>query len=279
MALAFTGFSLWAFNDFFKRTLRAYPVDHIAFLSMTMAVVLLLLLSPWLGGLRQTFTMPKLKLRIMRGVVLAIPTFLSYIVFANLDLATAYSIIFAAPILAKILSVFLLGEDIRMRSWLISALGFVGVLIVLRPGMVPLNVGTVSAIFLATFFALGYLMGRVIGPENQTLVSLSLFQFFIVAVGAAFTAVPTFAPLPLYVYVMCFAIGAISVVGSLIVSSAFAHAPSAQIAPIHYSQMVWGIILGAAFFGEYPDIWTLVGGGLVVLAGLLLIFCTRSYQD
>lgn len=282
MAVAFAGFSIWAFGDALVRFLKDYPSELLAFLASSTTLVLLSLFSKQLGGFKRTFQNPKLGLRIFRGLILSVPGFLSYIAFTHLELPTAYALIFMAPFCAKIFSIFLTGEMISMRSWMITALGFAGILIVLRPGMVPLSIGSIAALGLAVFFAFGYVLGRYIGEEHQTPLSLAIFTYFFVALGTAWPAFQAYQNLPpelAFSWFDCsiiFLIGSLGFLGSPLVGKAYASAPSAYIAPIHYTQMVWGIALGAFLFGEYPDFWTLIGGGVIILAGLLLIRYTRA---
>jgi len=154
--MALTGFTLWTISDSCIRYLNSYPTILVAFFGAFFCVILLLVLSPFLGGLKATFTMPQLKLRIFRGAVLSC---------SSSDILHTGIIIFYA--------------------------------------------------FAVTF-------------------------------------------------------------GSLFASKAYADAPTSVIAPIQYVQMLSGIILGAVLFAEYPDIWTLTGGGIIIAAGLLLIKFTRS---
>ena len=72
---------------------------------------------------------------------------------------------------------------------------------------------------------------------------------------------------------MC--VGAFGFLGALLVSNAYASAPTAYVAPVHYIQIIWGVILGAVLFSEYPDIYTIIGGSIIVGAGLLLIKYSR----
>ena len=279
--MALTGFTLWTISDSCIRYLNSYPTILVAFFGAFFCVILLLVLSPFLGGLKATFTMPQLKLRIFRGAVLSCSSFLAFVAFSNIDLATAYAFIFAAPFISKILSVLILKENIRMRSWLISALGFVGVLIVLRPGIITISIGAAAALGLAVFFSFGYVLTRYIKSENQTLLSMALFQYAFVALFTAYPAYLTiqttqsFNPDILHTGIIIFYAFAVTF-GSLFASKAYADAPTSVIAPIQYVQMLSGIILGAVLFAEYPDIWTLTGGGIIIAAGLLLIKFTRS---
>lgn len=193
-------------------------------------------------------------------------------------MTTAYAIIFIAPLLSKILSVFLMGERIRMRSWLITSLGFAGVLIVLRPGLIPLNTGSLAAIGCAFFFSLGFTLSRYIGQENQTILSLGLFQYLFVMAGTAYPAFVQFQDLSFDIgdFLPLSLVGSMAVIGSLSVSYGYANAPSAVIAPIHYTQIVFGTLWGMILFAEFPDFWTIAGSGVIVLAGLLLIRYSRS---
>ncbi len=273
--MAFTGFTLWTVSDAAVRYLKDYPTLLVAFLASTLAVTILCIFSGFLGGFSETFKRPQLKLRLLRGLLLSASGLCTFYVFANLDLAKAYAIIFVAPLLAKVLSVFITRENIRPRSWAITLLGFTGVLIVIRPGVIPLDLGSILALVLAFFFALGYVMSRYIADENQTLLSMALFQYTIVSVV---TAVPAYfayqnmeAGLSIYQFIALFAVSSAAVSGSVLVAKAFSIAPTQIIAPIHYVQIIWGALLSAVLFSEMPDGWTLVGGAVITFAGLLLI--------
>lgn len=271
MLLAFAGFSSWAISDALVRLLKEYPIKDIAFITSFTVVVLLLILSPWLGGLKTTLTQPKLKLRLFRGLLLSISNFLSFTAFTHLPLATVYAIIFIIPLAAKILSVILTGEKINPRAWAISALGFAGVLIVMRPGIMPLDIGVLAALGLVVFFATGHVLARFIGRENQTLLSMTLFQYIFVSIFMAPLAIPEIATLPPEAILTAMSIAVFAIGGSICVSNAFASAPTAYVSPVHYTQMLWGIGLGAVLFGEYPDFWTLAGAVVIIGSGLMLL--------
>lgn len=280
MLMAFAGFSVWAWGDAAIRYLNQYPVTLVAFVGDASTVAFFCLLAPLLGGFKDTFRKPKLKLRILRGFILAFSNVLSFIVFAKLDLATAYALIFVTPFLAKVLSALLLKEKISLKSWLISLTGFAGVLIVLRPGFIEIGVGAAAALGLCVFFALGYVMCRYIGEEHQTDLSLGFFQYAFVAIALAFPAAQAWraASPDLLSIALMIGIGATGAAGSVLVARAFM-APTAFIAPIHYTQILWGVGLGALLFGEYPDVWTLAGGAVIITSGLALIGHGRSLYE
>ena len=236
-------------------------------------------LSPYLGGFKETFTRPQLKLRLLRGVLLACSGLCSFYAFTYLDLAKAYAIIFAAPILVKIFSVFITKENIRLRSWAITMLGFIGVLIVVRLGIIPIDIGSAAALALAVFFSLGYVLSRYIEDKNQTMLSMALFQNAFLTIATAWPAYEVYQTIPIEfslfaMMVLCF-MSAMAICGSVLVAKSFSTAPTQIIAPIHYIQMIWGILLSALLFHEYPDGWTILGGGVICIAGLLLIRFSR----
>ncbi len=279
MFMAFLGFSLWTVADTFIRSLNEFPSLLISCIASVTSVTFMCLLSKQLGGLSETFRRPQLKLRLFRGFVISFAHVCAYITFHNLDLATGYALIFAAPFIAKILSIFITGEKIRLRSWAITFLGFIGVMIVLRPGFVEMNIGFISALALAFFFAWGYVLTRYINQDNQTFLSMALFQY-------AFVAIYLFIP-AVYLYInmdqsfefkhilSILAINFSGFTGTILVSRAYSGAPTQVVAPIHYVQILWGALFSAIFFSEYPDEWTIIGASVITFSGLLLIKFTR----
>lgn len=278
MLLALSGFFLWSCGDAAIRSLQHLPVSLIVFSYAGFALIWMSVLSKPLGGFKETFRRPKLKLRILRGAILMGSNTLAIVAFTNLDMATAYALIFLSPFMAKIVSYLLTGERPSRISLLLSGLAFVGVLIILRPGEIPLNIGSVAALALTVFFAMGYIMGRFIGEENQTRLSMILFQYSFLTLASLPFALPHILELslgPREILPMILA-GFTAVIGTIFSSIAFARAPASVVAPLHYSQMIWGVLFGVLFFGEWPDGFTLLGAGIIIGAGLFLIWYSRN---
>lgn len=273
--MAFLGFTLWTGSDAIIRYLNDYDTASVAFLSGATATGLAVIFSPFLGGIRASFAKPELPLRLIRGCIIAICGFFAVIAFANLELATAYAIIFVTPLLSKIISIFLTGEKIEPRAWLISLLGFMGVLVVVRPGMVTIGIGSLAALACSALFAVGFVLGRRINRDNQTLFSMTFFQYFFMALGCLIIGPNDIWDMTMIEIILGMCVGAFGFLGALLVSNAYASAPTAYVAPVHYIQIIWGVILGAVLFSEYPDIYTIIGGSIIVGAGLLLIKYSR----
>lgn len=271
MAMAFGGFTLWTMGDAAIRHLKEYPPIQIAFLCGVYSLAILLAFAPYFGGLAETFKKPKLGLQVFRGIVLGVCGLMSFYTFAYLELPTAYAIIFLAPFIAKLLSVKMNKEAVPRAFWLLSALAFFGVLVVLRPGSLPMNIGVFTAFLSTGLFAFGYVLGRTIGEENQTALSTCLFPDICMVVMFAVPTMLHFMPMDPYDFYVAVFIGVQSAIGTMLVSVAYAKAPTAYIAPIHFTQIVWGVIWGAFLFQEYPDFWTLAGTSLIVAAGFMLV--------
>lgn len=276
--MALAGFFLWSAGDTAIRSMNHLPLSVVSFGYSFAAVVFMLVFSSRLGGVRETFARPKLFLRMARGLLLTFSNFCAVVAFSNLELATGYALVFLSPFMVKLLSVVLLGEKISLRSWLLSALGFAGVLIVLRPGYIPLNIGAIAALSLTVFFSLGHVLSPVIGEENQTRLSMSLFQYLFLALASAPFAFHDAggSGLDLFSIALLIMCGMTAIGGAIFVATAFARAPARLIAPLHYSQMLWGILFGALFFGEIPDGITLLGAGVIAGSGLLLMKFSRK---
>jgi drug/metabolite transporter (DMT)-like permease len=218
-------------------------------------------------------------LQALRGLALGISAIATFYAFTHLELVTAFSIIFLSPLAAKIISVFLNRERIALSSWLTSFAGFSGVLLVLRPGTVPIGIGEIAALCVPLTFALGFVLSRTIGEENHTPLSTLLFMNLAIAF---FTLIPTarnFMPMSYADFPLTIFIAFTGALGTLLVARAYAQAPTAYVSPLHYTQIIWGVIWGALFFREFPDAWTLAGAAIIIGAGLILVWQSRSAAE
>ena len=279
MLVAFTGYTIWVTGDAAIRFLKDYSPFQLAFTSIFFGLLMQLAFSSRMGGLRRTFSMPKQKWQWFRAVILGVSSFCSFLIFSNLELTTGYAVLFTSPFWAKIFSGLIMKEQIPPRIWLITLCGFIGVLVALRPGSIPMNVGTVAALVGVIFFALSFILTRYIGEENQTLLSYNVYVDILTTLALAAPAWHFFQPMPLGHLALNAGIGVIGFTGTILVSQAFARAPAAFVAPVHYSQIIWGVIFGALLFGEYPDFYTVVGILIISLAGLALIFTSRRVSE
>lgn len=275
MFMAAFGFSLFSFGDVFtKFTTETFtPVQTAFWISLAMMVGYLSI-SPELGGIGRTLKTTKLRLHLLRGL-LGVTVFVLMINgFQKLGLAMSYTLIFAGPFIAALLSILLLKDKIGVHRWLSILGGFTGVLIVLRPGVVPIEPAALGVLFAAFCFALSSIITRKIGPDEPVLsfafygalVSLSIFTTLMI-LQDGFAVLPDIGQLTFFISVAFFHIG-----GTFAVIKAFSSSETALVAPFHYVQLLWGTLFGYIFFGTSIDRWTAIGGAIIVLSGIYLIY-------
>ncbi|MFK0386704.1 DMT family transporter [Agrobacterium sp. NPDC090273] len=188
--------------------------------------------------------------------------------FTTIPLAEAYALIFLSPLFVTVLSAVVLKEDIGPWRWAAVLAGIVGVMLVVRPGFKALELGHVAAIGVAFLAAMTIVLLRSLaGKEKRTSIMGVLLTYGLVFNGVA--SVPEFVAPNLH-QILAFAfIGLCTATGQITLLVATRIAPASQIAPSHYSQILWAVAIGATFFHEYPDATAILGLGVIAASGLL----------
>jgi drug/metabolite transporter (DMT)-like permease len=240
---------------------------------------------PWLlaWALLSTGMAPLLRVRwslhLLRGV-LGI-TMMAAFVYAlrTLPLSTAYSIFFVAPLLITALSVPFLGERVGPRRWIAIAIGFAGVLVVLRPTSAGMLTTAGLAVLLA---ALGYAVSaitvRVLARTDST-QAMVVWLMLLMAVGAGLLAWPTWTPLRAEHAWIILGIGIAGALGQWAITEAFRLGEASLLAPLEYTALVWGVLLDATLWGVLPDTVTWLGAGIIVASGLYLLRRERVHAE
>jgi drug/metabolite transporter (DMT)-like permease len=249
-----------------------YPVPQVVWARYFFQFGWMLLLIPRLGmiGLVRT---TRLGMNLVRGLLLAVATLFMFAAISFVPLADAYTITFIAPLLVTIFSIPLLGERVGWRRWSAVGAGFVGVLIVIRPGVGMPHWALALPLVTALGFALYQILTRkVAGTPGETSVAM---LFYLASVGAVLTTalVPFFwrtvAP---FDWLPMAAMGLLGGIGHLLLIRALTIAPASLLAPFVYTQIVWGVVLGYLVFGDVPNVWMLVGGAVIVASGLFVFY-------
>lgn len=273
MVLAAAGFSLYSIGDLFiKFAAEHYEPPQVGFFINIFFLPIILALSSKIGGLMPTLRTKKLHLHLMRAACGLCSFYMMTQGFHVLGMATSYTLIFAAPFIATILSIFFLGEKIRIYRWCAIAAGFTGVLVVLRPGLIPLEPAALGIILGAFAYATGTIIIRKIG-ENEPLLAFSLFGAISqLLVFGTWMFVKGYSFVPQIEHLWFFAVTAIfHVFGNFAVSRAFTTGETSTIAPFHYVQLLWGVMFGYFVFNNIIDIWTAIGGAIIVSSGIYMI--------
>lgn len=250
-----------------------FEPPEIAFFLQLFFLPLLLALSPWIGGIRAALRTDKLWLHVLRALCGVLIFYMMINGFKQLGLALSYTLIFVGPFFAALLSIVFLKEKVGIYRWLSMAGGFLGILVVLRPGIEQLHPAALGILLAALLFAVATNIARKIG-EDEPLLAFSLFgsvislQAYAVLTfwdGAA--VIPRGSQWGLFALIAMFHVG-----GSLMTARAFSMTETALVAPFHYVQLLWGTLFGIVIFSTVPDVWTALGASLIVMSGLFLIY-------
>ncbi len=194
---------------------------------------------------------------------------------AEIPLAEATAITFAAPLLATIGSALILGETVRLRRWSAIIIGFVGVLIILRPGASIVQPGAIWALGAAGLFSVNALvlksMTRTEDPQQivaWTAILLSLTTFPL--------ALTEWVPMTADAWMLAVALGLLGTVGHLCMTRSFASADASFVMPFDYARLPFVAVVGFVLFAEAPDYWTWTGA--IVITGAALDVARREAQ-
>lgn len=206
-------------------------------------------------------------LQLFRAFALFGATFFMYIAITRMPLGDAASIQFLAPVLVTALSGLLLGENVGPRRWMAVACGFIGVLLVARPGSGVLGWNALLPLATAVLLAVYMMMTRIIRDKDDPAST----TFYSTAVGTlilSLLVIFNWQALTLFQWGLMVTMGAAGAVGHFMLVKAFHSAEASVLSPFTYAQVVAAIIWGYMIFDDVPSIWTLAGAVVVIGSGL-----------
>lgn len=248
---------------------RFYPVPAIVWARFVFHLLLVVIaLGPRLG-LRLART-ERLGAQLVRGLLLAGSTLFFVFGIKQMPLAETSSITFVAPVLVTLMAAFILKEKVELARWLAVAGGFVGVLIIIRPGSGVFTWASVLPLGCATCFACYQILTRRLANLESPYTSI----FYSGLVGSVIMslALPYVWTWPQSVsHALLFVlIGIFGGLSHLILIKAYDCAPASKLAPFSYTQLIWVIVVGYLVFGDFPDHWSLIGIAVIVASGIYI---------
>lgn len=212
--------------------------------------------------------------QLLRSGLLFVTNFAFFMGVAQLTLATAASLMFIGPLLLVSLSALLLGEKVGPRRWVAVAVGFLGVVVITRPGF-GFEVAMLFPLLAALLYAVYQLITRRLSATDNPTNTF----FFTPIVGAAVSTcfvyfvwkTPT-----LEAWLLLLQAGFTAGCGQYLLIKAFQRSEASLLAPFGYSTLVWATLFGFIVFGNLPDIWTISGATVVILAGLYIWYRERT---
>ncbi len=216
------------------------------------------------------------KLQITRGVLVVCSSLLFVYAVKYVALVDAVAASFVAPFFLTIAGALILKEKVGVRRWSAVVIGFIGALIVIRPGMGIIHPAAMLVVGAAAFYATRQVIGRVLADTDNTATTIAYTA--ITSSLLISLALPFFWELPSTwtQWIFLFAMAATAAVAEVMVIKALECAEAAVVAPIHYTLIIWGTIYGYFVFHQLPDFWTLLGSAIIVAAGLYTLQRSRQ---
>ncbi len=253
---------------------QRYPVPLLVWARWGMQVlVMTAVLGPTMRwGLVRT---ARRKMHLVRGIVLIASSLSFFSALKFLPLAEATALNYSSPMIVTLMAATFLGERITVPRWAFVIAGFIGMLLIVRPGSEMLTPASLLALAAAALYATFQILTRKLAGENSMVL-----LFFPALVGTLLMSalVPFFhydTWFPTSDVAMFVAIGAIGTLGHFLFILAFQRASVSAIAPFTYMQLLWSTLAGWLVFGTFPDAWTLAGIVTIAGSGVVLTWYER----
>ena len=216
--------------------------------------------------------------QLMRGAALLGSSLFFISGLRFLPIAEASATSFVSPLFVTALSIIFLGEKVGLRRWIATAVGLVGVIIVLRPGSGAFHPAALFPIVSALAWACTLIMTRMMSGSERAATTMTYSSIAGVCMLTAMVPFVWVTP-SWHAFLFGIIIGIAWTAGQWIVVLAFRYADASVLAPFSYTQLLWVSILGFLVFGELPDAWTVTGAAFIVASGLYTAHRERVRQS
>lgn len=262
-------------------TVYGLPAEQVTWVRFAGQFAGLLILVPAFGPhtMKRLFQSNTPKWQLVRSVLMAATTLFNFIALKTLRLDQTVTIFFLTPLVVALAAGPVLGEWVGWRRMVAILIGFLGILIAVRPGLGGFSIGMMWAFFAMSAYALFILLTRHISGIDPPLVTLFYSMFAGVVVGLPFAVTDWVPPADLFAVLLLLGLGLFGGIGHYLLILAHDRAPASAIAPFLYAQLIGMVMLGYLVFSDLPDLWTLLGSAVVIASGLYLLHRERVQSD
>jgi len=208
-------------------------------------------------------------LQLIRGLILVFSTYLFFYSISFISLPKALTLAFVAPLIVTALSPFFLKEKVGIRRWTAVSIGFIGTLIVIRPGFIEFNLATFAALGNGICYGFYLILTRKLSSSDNPLLTL-LFTGTVGAIILSLFMPSVWVNPTSNQWIMMAIIGLIASVAHLFLILSLKYADASKLAPLGYTEIITNILISYYFFHELPDNWTYLGLFIIVLSGLYI---------
>ena len=210
----------------------------------------------------------QLGLQIFRGVLAVGSALLFVYAIRYAPLADAVAASFVAPFFVTILGSILLKEKVGVKRWSAVVVGFIGALIITRPGLGVIHPAVLLVVLAAGMYAARQVIGRLIADTDKTTTTVAYTAITASLITSIAIPLIWVTPISLYHWSLLIIMALVAGVGEVMIIRALEMSEASVVAPIHYTIIVWASLYGFFLFGHLPDQWTILGTAIIVLAGL-----------
>lgn len=251
-----------------KYLVGSVPAVEIAWIRYI--VFTLMALSPLARGGRSSVWTRKPALQALRGLGIVSSSLLFIMALAHLPMAEAAAVSFASPLFITLLAVPLLGEVVGLRGWAGVLVGFLGVLIVVRPGTGSFHPAAGLVLLSSLGWAVAMIVTRRMGVAERATATV----LWTAATGLVVLTILlpfSLGPISLAQFGLAVVLGLVASSGQWLAVLAFRHAAASVLAPLSYGQLIWSSTFGFLVFRTVPDGWTLFGAVFIIGSGLYTV--------
>tara|TARA_B100000700_G_scaffold325915_1_gene435966 strand:- start:25 stop:873 length:849 start_codon:yes stop_codon:yes gene_type:complete len=209
------------------------------------------------------------KLQILRGLTLFLANICFFYSISVISMAKALTLAFVAPLITTSLSPIILGEKVGIRRWSAVLVGFIGSLVVIRPGFLEFNLATIAALGTGCFYGVYLIITRKLHSTDSPLLTLLLTGVVGAIVASLFVPIVWVNPSPIQ-WTWLAIMGIFACLGHLLLIYSLKYADASKLAPFGYFEIVTNIILGYYIFNDFPDLWTFIGLFIIISSGIYI---------
>ncbi len=254
-----------------KALLSTYTLEQFVFLRSLIGLTIFILLARQFGGLKSLFTR-RWPWHLLRTLLATGAMFGFFYGLARMPLVDALTLGFTAPLMVTALSVPMLGEHVGWRRWVAVIVGFLGVLIILRPGGDDISVASVAVLFAAFCYACLAITSRKLGATES---SYALSVYVIAGpllISLLMLSHTRWQPPDVGGWLLFVLAGCCSVFAWIGIIGGYRRASPAMLAPLEYTALIGGAIAGYLIWNEIPDRWVITGASVIIASGLFVVY-------
>lgn len=254
-----------------KALLEDYPLVQFVFLRSVIGITILLAITPRFGGFA-ALRSGRAAWHFVRALFAIGAMFGFFYGLANMPLVNALTLGYTAPLMVTALSAMFLGDRVGWRRWAAVSIGFVGVIIMLRPGSGEMSFAAIVTLIAAFCYACQAITARKLG-STETTISLSFWVILgpLVVAAAALDGSAWLQP-DLVGWMLFVGAAACSVVAWFGFVNGYRAVSPSQLAPIEYTALVGGAVAGYLIWDEVPDAWVITGATIIIVSGLFVVY-------